>query len=117
MTTVFVATTADEVRSLFPWADALATSRSDELMLLLPIRRKGETRLVSVASTPDPDESDLLTAAREGLDARRSDEDNTQAGEQHPSIRLLPGEAWQLAVADRLTELKPSLVVVPAPTI
>ena len=111
MTTIFVATTPDEVRNLFPWARASAASRTEDLELLLPMRRKGETRVVAASPAPEEDESELLAAAREALSGCA---EGTSSDSQ---IQLLLGEEWQSDLVSALADQKPSFVIVPAPTI
>ena len=138
MTTVLIATQPDEVRNLLGWSRAIAKSRDEELVVLLPQRKKGESRLVEVCKEAEDRESELLSTARslvhessskpsvsdESTDADRSvaptfDAAASESDRDDSPVKLLQllGENWQSALIGELRNLKPSLLVVPAHTI
>lgn len=113
MTTIFVATDPRELCNLFPWAHALAKSRNEDLEVLLPIRKAGESRLVTVGVAPEADEHELITTARQAYASA-----NVEFGSEDVfPVQALYGEGWQRDLASHLQTLKPELVVVPAPVI
>ena len=121
MTTILIATSPDEVRSLLPWAHRMATTRGSELQILLPRRKKGETRLVAIESD-DGEESELIASTRQTIGdflATFTESGSAAADEDRPDIPLmqLVGDDWTSRLASHLTELHPSLVIVQAPTI
>lgn len=136
MTTVLIASLPEEVRNLLPWAAHLAASRGSDLTLLLLQRKTGETRLVDVPDEPHTDDSELVTQARisiQQLSAISTSEvlqsepmslvekvegDITALPRDLPlRLRQLSGEHWTLDLIDRVGEINPSLLVVPAPSI
>lgn len=64
MTTILIANQPDQIRNILPWARHIAASRGGQLAVILPQRRKRETRLVSLPAIAEDDESELVTAAR-----------------------------------------------------
>lgn len=50
-----------------PWARHLAQSRNDELVILLPQRKKGQTRMVNLPAVAAADEPELVSAARDAV--------------------------------------------------
>lgn len=131
MTTILIATQPEDVRSLMPWARCLAQSRAEELCVILPQRKKGETRLVNLSATAANDESELTaTTRRMAADLATTTSAATPAvvdDSRSPAsvskmqatdgIRILQllGEDWSGDLLTHLAQLKPKLLILPAP--
>ena len=136
MTTVLIVSQPEEVRNLLPWAAHLAASRASELTVLLLQRKKGETRLVDVPENSQPDDPELIIQARLSIqalatttvpaesaaDPSATEENSPEAtvavpGELTIRVQQLTGEHWTSDLIDRVSQLNPTLLVVPAPAI
>ena len=138
MTTVLIASLPEEVRNLLPWAAHLAASRGSDLTVLLLQRKTGETRLTDVPDEPQADDAELVTQARLSLQQlsanvnadpegsgpdpiapEEHDANGTAAAPSNTKVQLrqLIGEQWTSGLIARIDEMKPGLIVIPAPTI
>ncbi len=119
MTTILIATQQEEVQNLLPWAAHLAASRNSSLALLLAQRKKGETRIVDLRKKNADDESELVTTSRARVDEleKKKEGDTFEQRAERTALHQLVGERWTDNLTDHLAELKPSLIIAPAPTI
>ncbi|MFY9256004.1 MAG: DUF389 domain-containing protein [Fuerstiella sp.] len=139
MTTVLIVTQPEEVRHLMPWAMMLADSRGSELAVVVTQRKKGDTRLSELPIVAASNESELAQHARSAILARTQSgnfPDSPASGHElsedevertiadaalpfHLPARLyqLSGENWAAAISHHISELTPTLLVVPAPAI
>lgn len=131
MTTILVATQPEEIRNLLPWTCCFARSRGDDVHVVLPQRKKGETRLVQVSTTSADDDSELVSVARQTLAVLKQHPDpgDTDSpgrataasdsadgfGAVAVGLFQLLGDDWSPGLAAHLQELKPALLIVPAP--
>ena len=119
MTTILIAAQQEDVQNLLPWAAHISASRNADLILLLTQRKTGETRFVDLQKKQDVDESEFTAAARIAVQDLIAKSANHSELPAPVSVRLLQivGERWADDVAAKLQELKPTLLIVPAPTI
>ena len=119
MTTILIAAQQEDVQNLLPWAAHISVSRNADLILLLTQRKTGETRFVDLQKKQDVDESEFTAAARIAVQDLIAKSANHSELPAPVSVRLLQivGERWADDVAAKLQELKPTLLIVPAPTI
>lgn len=117
MTTILIATQQDDLNNLLPWAAHIAASRSSRLTVLLTQRRKGETRLIDLQAKVDAEEPQFTTAARTAIQSLYTDPAAKPGTPPPVELQQLVGEHWARDLAKKLPELKPTLVIVPAPTI
>ena len=119
MTTILIAAQQEDVQNLLPWAAHISASRNADLILLLTQRKTGETRFVDLQKKQDVDESEFTAAARIAVQDLIAKSANHSELPAPVSVRLLQivGERWAEDVAAKLQELKPTLLIVPAPTI
>ena len=119
MTTILIAAQQEDVQNLLPWAAHISASRNADLILLLTQRKTGETRFVDLQKKQDVDESEFTAAARIAVQDLIAKPANHSELPAPVSVRLLQivGERWADDVAAKLQELKPTLLIVPAPTI
>ena len=123
MTIIFIATQPEEERNLLGWAAHIATSQKDELTVLLSQRKTGDTRLLEVPTEESENDSELVTQSR--LCIRELESAATPANDNGSSISpvhiiklyQLVGENWKKDIRSHITELKPNLVIAPAPAI
>jgi uncharacterized hydrophobic protein (TIGR00271 family) len=119
VTTILIAAQQEDVQNLLPWAAHISASRNADLILLLTQRKTGETRFVDLQKKQDVDESEFTAAARIAVQDLIAKSANHSELPAPVSVRLLQivGERWAEDVAAKLQELKPTLLIVPAPTI
>jgi uncharacterized hydrophobic protein (TIGR00271 family) len=119
VTTILIAAQQEDVQNLLPWAAHISASRNADLILLLTQRKTGETRFVDLQKKQDVDESEFTAAARIAVQDLIAKPANHSELPAPVSVRLLQivGERWADDVAAKLQELKPTLLIVPAPTI
>jgi uncharacterized hydrophobic protein (TIGR00271 family) len=119
VTTILIAAQQEDVQNLLPWAAHISASRNADLILLLTQRKTGETRFVDLQKKQDVDESEFTAAARIAVQDLIAKSANHSELPAPVSVRLLQivGERWADDVAAKLQELKPTLLIVPAPTI
>ncbi|MEP3481219.1 MAG: DUF389 domain-containing protein [Fuerstiella sp.] len=113
MTTLFIATSPEDISNLLPWAWHLAESRQEQLTVLVGSRSKGETRLTDVAETAKHDESDLLKLTRNVIQQLSDDDNSAQPQLQLKQIR---GGQWSNDIRSVVDQLQPNFVITRAPS-
>jgi len=109
MTTLLIVTATEEVRSLVPWARAIASAAKSELSTVLAQRGKGPTRVVAIDDSAAENPSELVSACLQFC------ADNDRDTEQQ--LYQLVGDDWMADAGTAVTELKPSRIIVPAPVL
>ena len=122
VTTVLIVSQPDEVRALVPWAQTIAQRSDHKLVIILPQRRKGECRLSAVSDEPSDNDGELVAICRDvirevSLDVCEKSQSVALDSDADCQVELyqLTGEDWSSEIAEHVTRLNPSLLLVPAP--
>lgn len=113
MTTLFIASTPEDINALLPWAWHLAASRNDHLCVLVASRRKGETRILDVSQTESEGDSDLLNLTRSTIQ-QLSDDDN--AAQPTVILKQILGDNWTQNLGEQIAKLNPDLLIIKSPS-
>lgn len=114
MTTLFIASTPEDINTLLPWAWHLAASRNDQLHVLIAARKKGETRIVDVPGEATEDESELLKRTR--LVTQQLSEDDNSAQPDFVLKQIL-GDNWANDLGTLVSELDPDFLIARSPSL
>jgi uncharacterized hydrophobic protein (TIGR00271 family) len=122
VTTVLIASQPDEIRALVPWAQTIAQRAGHNLAIILPQRRTGECRLLVVSEDPSDDDGELVSICRDAISlcSQPVDEESDSSARANSfqiELYQLAGENWMSAIAGCVAQLKPKLLLVPAPLI